>query len=61
MKGEHFWPCSKPRTVCHKEREDDEIMATLGANIRVPPWPPPFTIRGGHGGVAVWKMNLSRG
>jgi hypothetical protein len=39
----------------------DEIMATPGANIRVPPWPPPFTIRGGHGGVAVWKMNLSRG
>jgi hypothetical protein len=39
----------------------DEIMATLGANIRVPPWPPPFTIRGGHGGVAVWKINLSRG
>jgi hypothetical protein len=39
----------------------DEIMATLGANIRVPPWPPPFTIRGGHGTVAVWKINLSRG
>jgi hypothetical protein len=39
----------------------DEIMATPGANIRVPPWPPPFTIRGGHGGVAIWKMNLSRG
>jgi hypothetical protein len=39
----------------------DEIMATPGANIRVPPWPPPFTIRGGHGVVAVWKINLSRG
>jgi hypothetical protein len=39
----------------------DEIMATPGANIRVPPWPPPFTIRGGHGIVAVWKINLSRG
>jgi hypothetical protein len=39
----------------------DEIKATLGANIQVPPWPPPFTIRGRHGGVAVWKMNLSRG
>jgi hypothetical protein len=26
----------------------DEIMATPGANIRVPPWPPPFTIREGH-------------
>ena len=61
MKGEHFWPCSKPRTACHKEQEDDEIKATLGANIQVPPWPPPFTIRGGHGGVKVWKMNLSRG
>jgi hypothetical protein len=36
MKGEHFWPCSKLRTACHKEREDDEIMATLGANIRAP-------------------------
>jgi hypothetical protein len=61
MKGEHFWPCIKPRAVCHKEQEDDEIKATPGANIRVPPWPPPFTIRGGHGVVAVWKMNLSRG
>jgi hypothetical protein len=39
----------------------DEIMATPGANIRVPPWPPPFTIRGGHGVVAVWKINLSQG
>jgi hypothetical protein len=39
----------------------DEIMATPGANIRVPPWPPPFTIRGGHGIVAVWKINMSRG
>jgi hypothetical protein len=38
----------------------DEIMATPGANIRVPPWPPRFTISS-HGGVAVWKMNLSRG
>jgi hypothetical protein len=38
----------------------DEIKATPGANIRMPPWPPPFTIRGGHDGVAVWKMNLSR-
>jgi hypothetical protein len=37
------------------------IMATPGANIQVPPWPPPFTIRGGHGIVAVWKINLSRG
>jgi hypothetical protein len=39
----------------------DEIMATPGANIRVPPWPPPFTIRGGHGIVVVWKINMSRG
>jgi hypothetical protein len=39
----------------------DEIMATPGTNIREPPWPPPFTIRGGHGAVAVWKMILSRG
>jgi hypothetical protein len=39
----------------------DEIEAILGANIRVPPWPPPFTIRGGHDVVAVWKINLSRG
>jgi hypothetical protein len=39
----------------------DEIMATPGANIQVPPWPPPFTIRGGHVLVAVWKINLSRG
>jgi hypothetical protein len=39
----------------------DEIMATPCANIRVPPWPPPFTIRGGHGVVAVWKINLSQG
>jgi hypothetical protein len=61
MKGEHFWPCIKPRMACHKEQEEDEIKAILGANIRVPPWPPPFTIRGGHGVVAVWKMNLSRG
>jgi hypothetical protein len=61
MKGEHFWPCIKPRTICHKEQEDDEIKATPGANIRVPPWPPPFTIRGGHGIVAVWNMILSRG
>jgi hypothetical protein len=61
MKGENLWPCIKPRTTCHKEQEDDEIKSTSGANIRVPPWPPPFTIRGGHGGVAVWKMNLSRG
>jgi hypothetical protein len=38
----------------------DEIKATPGANIRMPPWPPPFTIRGGHDGVAVWKMNLSQ-
>jgi hypothetical protein len=37
----------------------DEIIATPGANIGVPPWPPPFTIRGGHGVVAVWKKNLS--
>jgi hypothetical protein len=60
MKGEHFWPC-KPRMACHKEQEDDEdIRVSPCANIRVPPWPPPFTIRGGHGGVAVWKMNLSR-
>jgi hypothetical protein len=39
----------------------DEIMATPGANIRVPPWPPPFTIRGGHSVVAGWKINSSRG
>jgi hypothetical protein len=39
----------------------DEIMATPGANIQVLPWPPSFTIRGGHGVVAVWKINLSRG
>jgi hypothetical protein len=32
-----------------------------GANIWVPTWPPPFTIRGGHGVVIVWKINLSRG
>jgi hypothetical protein len=38
----------------------DEIMATPGANIQVTPWPPPFTIRGGHGVVAVWKTNLSQ-
>jgi hypothetical protein len=38
----------------------DEIMSTPGANIQVPPWPPPFTFRGGHGVVAVWKINLSR-
>jgi hypothetical protein len=37
----------------------DEIMVTPGANIQVPLWPPPFTIRGGHGVVAVWKINLS--
>jgi hypothetical protein len=49
------------RTACHKEQGDDEIKTKPGANIRVPPWPPPFIIRGGHGGVAVWKMNLSRG
>jgi hypothetical protein len=61
MKGENLWPCIKPRTACHKEQEDDEIKSTSGANICVPPWPPPFTIRGGHGGVAIWKMNLSRG
>jgi hypothetical protein len=61
MKGENLWPCIKPRTACHKEQEDDEIKVTPGANIRVPPCPPPFTIRGGHGGVVVWKMNLSRG
>jgi hypothetical protein len=60
MKGEHFWPCIKPRKACHKEQEDDETKASPGANIRVPSWPPPFKIRGGHGGVAVWKMNLSR-
>jgi hypothetical protein len=43
MKGEHFWPCIKPHFwPCHKEQEDDEIKATPGANIRVPPWPPPF-------------------
>jgi hypothetical protein len=41
--------------------KSDEIMATPGANIRVPPWPPPCTIRGGHGIVVVWKINLSRG
>jgi hypothetical protein len=46
-------PCASTRS--------DEIMATPGANIRVPPWPPPFTIRGGHGVVAVWKINLSQG
>jgi hypothetical protein len=57
MKGEHFWPCIKPQTACHKEQE--EIKATPSVNIRVPPWPPPFTIRGAHCGVAVWKMNLS--
>jgi hypothetical protein len=40
-----------------------QVFPTLppGANIRVPSWPPPFTIRGGHGVVAVWKINLSRG
>jgi hypothetical protein len=31
----------------------DEIMATLDVNIRVPSWPSPFTIRGGHDVVAV--------
>jgi hypothetical protein len=36
-------------------------MATPCVNIRVPPWPPPFIIRGGHDVVAVWKINLSRG
>jgi hypothetical protein len=61
MKGENLWPCIKSWTACHKEQEDDQIKATPGANIRVPPWLPPFTIRGGHGGVAVWKMNLSQG
>jgi hypothetical protein len=51
-----------PNTSAHyASTRSDEIMATLGANIRVPPWPPPFTIRGGHGVVAVWKINLSRG
>jgi hypothetical protein len=39
----------------------DEFMATPGANIRVPPWPPPFTARGGRGVITVWKINLSRG
>jgi hypothetical protein len=39
----------------------DEIMATPGANIRVPQWPPTFTIWGGHDVVAVWKINLSQG
>jgi hypothetical protein len=58
---DHFLPCIKPWTACHKEQEDDEIKAIPGANIRVPPWPRPFTIRGGHDVVAVWKMNLSRG
>jgi hypothetical protein len=33
MKGEHFCPCIKPLTACHKEQEDDEIKATPGANI----------------------------
>jgi hypothetical protein len=56
-----FFPCIKPRMACHKEQEDDETNATPDANIRVPPWPPPFTIRGGHGGVVGWKMDLSRG
>jgi hypothetical protein len=33
MKGEHFWPCIKSWTACHKEQEEDEIKATPGANI----------------------------
>jgi hypothetical protein len=61
IKGENLWTCIKPRMACHKEQEDDEIKDTPGANIRVPPWSPPFTIRGGHGVVVVWKINLSRG
>jgi hypothetical protein len=56
-KGENLWPLSP----FIGEGESDEIKATPGANIRVPPWPPPFTIRGGHGVVAVWNMNLSQG
>jgi hypothetical protein len=47
--------------ACHKEREEDEAMSTPDANIRVPPWPTPFTIRKGHGGVVVWKINLYQG
>jgi hypothetical protein len=61
QQGEHFWSCIKTQTACPKEQEDDEIKARPGANIRVPPWPPPFTIRGGHCIVVVWKMNLSHG
>jgi hypothetical protein len=48
MKGENLRPCIKRWTACHKGQEDDEIKATLGANIRVPRWSPPFTIRGEH-------------
>jgi hypothetical protein len=63
MKGEHFWNCNKLETVCHQEREDEDIMhilATPCAYIQMPPWPPPFRIRGGQDDVVVWKMNLSR-
>ena len=55
---------NKPRTACQQEGENDEIMhmfAAPDAFIRIPPWPPPFTIMGGHGGDAVLKMALSRG
>jgi hypothetical protein len=52
----------EPNTsALYASTKSDEIMATPGANIRVPPWPPPFTFRGGHGIVAVWKINLSQG
>jgi hypothetical protein len=41
------------------EEPCDEIMDTLVANIRMSLWYPSFIIRGRHGGVAVWKMNLN--
>jgi hypothetical protein len=35
-------------SALYASTRSDEIMATPDANIRGPPWPPPFTIRGGH-------------
>jgi hypothetical protein len=37
------------------------MFAALGANIQMPPWPPPFMIMGRQGCNTVLKMTLSRG
>jgi hypothetical protein len=55
---------NKSRMTCHQEGENDDILHMLVvpvANIRMPPWPPSFTIMGRQGCDTTLKMTFSRG